>query len=211
MTSWAEKRSPNIQLRLIETEEERRTAKRIVESYHSYVPSYNSVGRRIDWLVMVDGQVEGMIGIGSATYPPCKDVLRRLGISKDKYRILFNSIANNWRFCMKSKIPNAGTQVLRQLREQAPDEWYKKYGDTLLYLMTFVAGGNNGAVYRADNWEMIGRTAGLPAHRAVSMKWDDKKTLEDKFVKPDGKNQKLIFFKALRPKHIQEADLMWML
>jgi hypothetical protein len=98
---------------------------------------------------------------------------------------------------MCKKIPNVGTRVLKLLRQQAPIEWKKKYGDTLKYLITFVGGGHNGAVYKADNWEVIGNTAGLPSHKSVSMKWDDGEALKAKFVKPTGENKKVIFFKEL--------------
>ena len=187
-----------VQLRLVTTEEERTVAKEIVETYHSYVPTFTSVGRRIDWLVLVDDEVCGMIGIGSSTYPPCKDLLNKLNMTKLEYKNVFNNIANNWRFCMSKRIPNVGTQVLKQLRKVAPIEWEKKYGDKLMYLITFVAGGNNGAVYLADNWEAIGYTAGLPAHKSVSMKWDNKESIKSKFVKPTGENKKIIFFKEIK-------------
>lgn len=173
-------------------------ARRMVEKHHSYVPSWDSVGRRIDWFIWVDGRIVGVIGVGSATYPPCKDVLVRLGVSKEGYKEIFNSIANNWRFCLVENIPNLGTMVLRMLRETAPIAWKEKYGDDLKYLITFVGGGNNGAVYRADNWEMIGHTAGLPEHSSVSMKWDDGESLKKKFVKPTGEDKKMIFFKKLK-------------
>lgn len=186
-----------VELKLITSEEERDIAKKIVETYHSYVPTFNSVGRRIDWLVLVDNEICGMIGIGSSTYPPCKDLLNKLCMTKMQYKDIFNNIANNWRFCMSKRIPNVGTQVLKQLRKQAPIEWEKKYGDKLRYIITFVSGGNNGAVYLADNWEAIGYTAGLPKHKSVSMKWDDNECIKQKFVKPTGENRKIILFKQL--------------
>ena len=194
-----------IRLELIMNDEQRELAKYIVETYHAYVPSYKSVGRRIDWLIYNDYDVVGMIGIGSSTYPPCKDILRRLDVYKSEYKYLFNSIANNWRFCMKERIPNAGTQVLSQLRKLAPVEWKKKYGDELKYLITFVGGGNNGAVYLADNWEIVGYTAGLPKHKSCSMKWDDSDALKQKFVKPTGENKKIIFFKELARTRIRKS------
>lgn len=187
-----------VSLKLVETEEDKNIAKEIVENHHSYVPTFKSVGRRIDWLVVVDDEIKGMIGIGSSTYPPCKDILRKLQVTKDEYKAIFNNIANNWRFCMSEKIQNIGTMVLKQLRLEAPREWKNKYGDELKYLITFVGGGHDGAVYKADNWDVIGTTAGLPPHRSVSMKWDDSNAIKDKFVKPDGKNQKIIFFKQLK-------------
>ncbi len=98
---------------------------------------------------------------------------------------------------MTESIKNAGTQILKQLRKQAPIEWKKKYNDELKYILTFVGGGNNGAVYKADNWNMVGHTAGLPKHKMVSMKWNDKEELKEKFVKPTGENKKLIFVTKL--------------
>ena len=59
------------------TEKDKNTAKNIVENHHSYVPTFKSVGRRLDWLIFVDNEVKGMIGVGSSTYPPCKDVLKK--------------------------------------------------------------------------------------------------------------------------------------
>ena len=140
-----------------------------------------------------------MIGIGSSVYPCPKDILNFLGKKADEYKEPkhFNTIANNWRFCMKKSIKNGGTQVLKQVRQLAPNAWKEKYGDDLNYLITFVGGGNTGAVYKADNWSMVGETAGLPKHKMVSMKWNTNDELKEKFVKPTGEDKKLIFMKKL--------------
>ena len=184
---------------------QKKVVKRMIEKHHSYVPSNRSVGRRIDWLIYHPDylnalgvpQTVGMIGVGSSVYPPPKDLLRYVGMSKSEYKDNFNSFANNWRFCMTKPIPNAGSQVLKQLRHHAPIEWEKKYKNFLTHILTFVGGGNNGAVYKADNWDMVGETAGLPKHKMVSMKWDGKEQLKQKFVKPTGENKKLIFVTKL--------------
>jgi len=173
--------------------------KTIIEQHHSYVPTSKSVGRRIDWLIEMDGKNIGMIGVGSSTYPPSKAMLLYLDITKEEYRRKFNTLANNWRFCLTVKsIRNLGTQILRLFRTRAKEEWERKYGDELQYLITFVGGGNTGAVYKADNWEFVGKTAGLPKHRSLSMKWDTAKELKQKFVKPTGIDRKLIFMKKLK-------------
>ena len=125
---------------LVENDTQKQLAKELVENYHSYVPTYRSIGRRIDWLIYDEDELIGLIGIGSATYPPCKDVLRYLNISKQEYAKIFNSFANNWRFCMKKKIHNACTQILKYVRNNAPIIWKQKYGDDLKYLVTFVGG-----------------------------------------------------------------------
>ena len=191
---------------MVNTESAANLVKKIINNHHSYVPSHKSVGRRIDWLVYHSDYTNilgvekpiGMIGIGSSVYPCPKDILNHLGKKADEYKEpeYFNTIANNWRFCMTKSIKNAGTQILKQVRKQAPIEWKKKYGDDLKWLITFVAGGNNGAVYKADNWKQIGETAGLPKHKAVSMKWH-KDNLDTMFVKPTGENKKIIFIKSL--------------
>ena len=109
-----------IHLKQVCSSEEKALVKHIIETHHSYVPTNASVGRRIDWLVLQDDDPVGMIGVGSSVYPPPKDLLVYLGISKSDYKGIFNSIANNWRFCMSKSIPNAGTGVLKQLRKLAP-------------------------------------------------------------------------------------------
>jgi len=198
-------------LEQVRTKEQKDIVKYIIETYHSYVPSNASVGRRIDWLIYESdsfgSQPVGMIGLGSSVYPPPKDILIRMGVSKNQYREIFNSIANNWRFCMTKSIPNAGTQILKKMRELAPTAWKEKYNDDLKVIITFVAGDNNGAVYLADNWEIIGKTAGLPEHKSSSMKWDDSEKLKKKFVKPTGENQKIILYKDIRHKKQKNQPL----
>lgn len=188
----------------VKTKEQKDIVKKIIETHHSYVASNSSVGRRIDWLVYESDEFPqypvGMIGIGSSVYPPPKDILNELCMSKEEYKSIFNSIGNNWRFCMTKRIPNAGTQILKQLRLLAPIAWKKRYGDDLNWIITFVAGGNTGAVYLADNWKIIGKTAGLPSHKSSSMKWNTGEELKQLFVKPTGENQKIILFKDLRNK-----------
>ena len=190
-----------IKLEQVHTEGQRKIVRYLIENYHSYVPSSKSVGRRIDWLIYDDDtfplHAVGMIGIGSSVYPPPKDMLEFIGLSKSEYKDVFNSVANNWRFCMKKSIKNGGTRVLKQVRQLAPNAWKEKYGDDLNYLITFVGGGNTGAVYKADNWSMVGETAGLPKHKMVSMKWNTNDELKEKFVKPTGEDKKLIFMKKL--------------
>jgi len=195
-----------ITLELVETQIQKDMVKHIIEKHHSYVPSNRSVGRRIDWLIYHSAYENlfgfekpiGMIGMGSSVYPPPKDILSYVGMTKSVYKDNFNSFANNWRYCMTESIPNAGSQILKKFRESALIEWEKKYGDNLKYIITFVGGGNNGAVYKADNWEHIGHTAGLPKHKSSSMKWDSKDKLKELFVKPTGENKKMIFIKEIK-------------
>jgi len=191
-----------IELIEVTTPEQKGLVKNIIENNHSYVPTNSSVGRRIDWLIFEHKEESlpeciGMIGIGSSVYPPPKDILRFLGVSKDEYKNKFNTIANNWRFCFSKSVRNAGTQVLKQLRLKSGEAWKRKYGDDLTHIITFVGAGKNGAVYLADNWKKIGETAGLPSHKSSSMKWNNNTELKELFVKPTGENKKIIFIKPI--------------
>ena len=187
-----------LQLDLVISCHQKQLVKSIIENHHSYVPTAHSVGRRIDWLIRYDGRMIGMIGVGSSVYPPPKDLLRYLHVSKNEYKLMFNNIANNWRFCLTEKVKNIGTQILKEMRRHAPYEWKKKYGDELTYLLTFVGAGHDGGIYKADNWEHIGSTSGLPPHKSSSMKWNDAGQLKRLFVKPTGQNKKLIFITPVK-------------
>jgi len=188
-----------IDLVLVETSQQRYIVKEIIEGHHSYVASNDSVGRRVDWLIRVDKRIVGMIGLGSSVYPPPKDLLRAVRMSKNEYKDAFNQFANNWRFCLTESIPNLGTRVLKLMRKQGPYEWARQYGDDLHWILTFVGDGKPGTVYKADNWQYVGQTAGLPPHASCSMKWDTNEALKQKFVKPTGENRKDIYLKQVEP------------
>ena len=72
-----------IELVEVTRQDQKDIVKHIIENHHSYVPSNASVGRRIDWLINYEGQTVGMIGLGSSVYPPPKDILRHLHLSKE--------------------------------------------------------------------------------------------------------------------------------
>jgi hypothetical protein len=186
-----------IELIQVTSKEQKEQVKWIIENHHSYVPTNSSVGRRIDWLIYYHQELVGMIGLGSSVYPPPKDILRHLNLTKDEYKGIFNTIANNWRFCMTTSIKNAGSQILKQLRQKAPMAWKNKYNNDLTHIITFVGANKNGAVYLADNWIRIGETSGLPAHKSSSMKWNTGKELKELFVKPTGENKKVILIKRV--------------
>jgi hypothetical protein len=161
-----------IKFKLISTKSDWNIARTLVEQNHSYVPNLNTIGRHIDFLIEDENGFLGFVGIGSATYPPCKDVLNFLNCTKEDYKSIFNNLANNWRFCLVRKVPNIGTQVLKLFREYSKFYWKEKYGDELRYIITFVGAGHDGAIYKADNWKLVVKTSGLKKHKSFSMKWN---------------------------------------
>ena len=107
---------------------------------------------------------------------------------------MFNEVADNKRFCIKENpIPNFGSQILSRIRKRATTDWFNKYGNNLKGILTTIGDNKNGAVYLADNWKVIGKTAGLPKrNKSVSMKWNTKEEISERYIKPTGENKKLI-------------------
>ena len=62
-------------------------------------------------------------------------------------------------------------------------------------IVTTIGADKKGSVYLADNWEVIGQTAGLPKERkSFSLKWDQgKEHLKTEAGWVDGKDRKRIF------------------
>lgn len=78
-----------------------------------------------------------------------------------KYNLQFNDVANNIVYCLTNhKNKNAGTKLLKLCRQDAIKWWHERYGDILKAFQTFILPPRTGAVYKADNWEEIGRTTG---------------------------------------------------
>lgn len=190
-----------LNIRIAETKEQKRMADDIVVRYHSYVASARTVGRCIKYLIYYENELVGTFWIGSGFKPTPKAILNYFEKSQSEFDGMFNNVADNKRFCMIKQIPNLGTQVLKAVRNRAKKDWYERYGDDLVAIITTIGDGKKGSVYLADNWTKIGETAGLPKNRkSVSMKWDDSEGIKEKYVKPTGEDKKIILITDRLPK-----------
>ena len=184
---------PKIEITIADTPQEKKLADNIVINHHSYVASARTVGRCLKYLIHFDNRIIGTFWIGSGFKPTPKAILNHFNLGQKEYDAIFNSIADNKRFCMSERIPNIGSQILKQIRNRAKTDWKNRYGDELRAIITTIGPSHNGSVYLADNWKVIGETAGLPSNRkSVSMKWDDKQNIKEKYIKPTGENKKKI-------------------
>ena len=182
-----------IEITIADTPQEKKIADNIVINHHSYVASARTVGRCLKYLIFFDNRIIGTFWIGSGFKPTPKAILNHFNLGQKEYDAIFNSIADNKRFCMSERIPNIGSQILKQIRNRAKTDWKNRYGDELRAIITTIGPSHNGSVYLADNWKVIGETAGLPSNRkSVSMKWDDKQNIKEKYIKPTGENKKKI-------------------
>lgn len=181
-----------LSIRIAETKSDKKIADQIVINYHSYVASARTVGRCIKYIINYEGEDVGTFWIGSGFKPTPKSILVHFDKSQSEFDKMFNSVADNKRFCMVKHIPNLGTQILKNIRNRSKKDWYDRYGDDLIAIVTTIGDGKKGSVYLADNWVKIGETAGLPKDRkSVSMVWGAEK-IKERFVKPTGENKKTI-------------------
>jgi hypothetical protein len=182
-----------VSLAIAESREQKRLVDALVVQHHGYVASARTVGRCIKYMVHFDDSLVGTFWLGSGFKPTPKDILRFFGVSQKQFDEMFNTVADNKRFCLSERIPNLGSMALSLVRQRAIRDWRDKYGDSLVAIVTTVGSGRKGSVYLADNWQVIGHTSGLPpARKSVSMKWDDAEAINARFVKPTGENKKTL-------------------
>lgn len=184
----------NIRISVALSREDKKLADDFVVAYHSYVASPKTVGRCIKYLIYDNDILVGTFWLGSGFRPTPKAILEHFGIRQSDFDKIFNEVADNKRFCLRSPYPNFGSMVLSLIRKRSKGDWMERYGDNLRAIVTTVGADKSGSIYKADNWICIGETSGLPGGRkSVSMKWDNAETIKERFVKPTGENKKRIF------------------
>ena len=198
-----------LNINIATSESDKKICDQIVIDNHSYVASVKTVGRVIKYIIRYENDVVGTIWLGSGFKPTPKSILEYFNKSQSEYDSMFNSVADNKRFCLTKSIPNLGSQVLKGIRNRAKQDWYNKYNDDLLAIVTTIGADKRGSVYLADNWELIGKTAGLPKERkSFSFKWDQgKEHLKTETGWIDGKDRKLILITSKLKNKISRPTL----
>ena len=133
-----------------------------------YISDRGIVGQQIQYLIFYGSEVVGVIGGASAVYTnESRDQFFGLSNEKDQKTTQLNSIINNNIFRLEYPAPNLATMVLSEWRKQIAKDWEELYGVEVCGYETFIIesrlpGGRtrNGAIYRADNWELTGITKG---------------------------------------------------
>ena len=174
MNSFFEYNNTDITIDECNTPEKTKMFKDFINQYHSYVKYKVVPQRRINWLVWNGAELVGAIGISSCVL--CvKDRDNWIGWNKEQRMKLSNSMANNYRFCLKpdTGIKNLGSRVLKMIRIEGAKRWKERYGDDLLLMETYVLQNENrrGAVYLADNWTHVGNTQGVSIRKSNLKMW----------------------------------------
>lgn len=147
--------------------------------YLSHYPnSKGIVGRSINYLIIWKNRIVGIIGGNSPPYS-IKTVDIFFGITKENRRMKLRGFFNNDVFRLIIHDKNLGTKSLKSFRKMLKEDYYKKYGEKIFGLITFVEPPRTGAVYKADNWAYLGMTKGFGTTQR-SKRWESRKWVKKK-------------------------------
>ena len=157
------------------------------ELYLTHYPSSKGiVGRSLNYIIWVNGEVAGIISGNSPPYN-YKIFEKFFGITDDTREDMTKQFLNNNAYRVIKKEKNLGTKILKLFRNTIKKDYIKRYGDNLLGLVTFVERPRTGAIYKADNWISLGETQGISVTRRGNLgKWINKEYINTG-------NKKLIF------------------
>ena len=152
-----------VRLSLVETAEQRRKWRELVERYHPEGCSV-PVGAHLRYLVEAccpSPQIVGCLQLSSPAWK-MKGRDKFIGWSTAGHRSNLQRVVNNSRFLIVPwvHVEHLASHVLGQMARQFPADWERSYGIRPLLLETVVSGEHEGTCYRAANWKAVGQTTG---------------------------------------------------
>lgn len=128
-----------------------------------YLGFGGAVGENLQYVVR-DGQHRPLacLVFGAAAWK-CQDRDRFIGWTAAQRQEHLALVANNTRFLILPwvRVPDLGSWILGRVARQIARDWQAKYGHWIVLLETFVEQPRfGGTVYRAANWQRVGRTTG---------------------------------------------------
>lgn len=131
-----------------------------------YIPNNGCHGQQLHYLVIYNRKHIGIISGASAVYG-VKSRDQFFGINNKARKAQLNSIVNNVVYRLENAPKNAASQILATWRRRIAVDWESLYGVQVAGFETFVVEDDlddgrtrNGALYKADNWQALGITAG---------------------------------------------------
>jgi len=130
---------------------------------HHYLGFSGTVGENLQYVVS-DGQGRRLacLVFGAAAWK-CQDRDRFIGWSAPQRQRNLALVANNTRFLLLPwvRVQHLGSWILGQVQRRLAPDWEAKYGHRVVLVETFVEQPRfRGTVYRAANWQRVGRTTG---------------------------------------------------
>lgn len=156
-----------------------------------YVLNNGTHGQQIHFLILLDGDVIGIISGASSVYGVAgRDTFFNIPKNKEiKESYYLPAIINNTVFRLETHLPNLATQILSKWRKVVAVLWENLYGVPVIGFETFVVEEDyrKGCLYKADNWTYVGETCGsTKKHSGMTNKHErlitDKKLIYCKWV-----------------------------
>jgi hypothetical protein len=134
---------------------------------HHYLGALPKIGNTI-WYVVLHGKEWLALLSFSAPALKCSARDRWIGWHYRHQYDRLHLVANNSRFLIlpQHHYKNLASKILSIIRHRIQQDWQKRFGYPLLMLETFVDPTRfNGTIYRAANWELVGKTKGFKRTR----------------------------------------------
>jgi hypothetical protein len=156
-----------VDIRPLEFQQVRRTAEEklfngLLDRYH-YLGYTHPVGEQLKFVVYAQNQPIACLGWSSAPrHLGPRD--RFIGWSAEARRKNIRFLAYNTRYLLLPfvQVEHLASHILGCMARLLPKEWERTYGHPVYYLETFIDPARfRGTCYRAANWKVLGRTAGL--------------------------------------------------
>ena len=156
-----------VDIRPLEFQQVRRTAEEklfngLLDRYH-YLGYTHPVGEQLKFVVYAQNRPIACLGWSSAPrHLGPRD--RLIGWSAEARRKNIRLLAYNTRYLLLPfvQVEHLASHILGCMARMLPKEWERAYGHPVYYLETFIDPARfRGTCYRAANWKVLGRTAGL--------------------------------------------------
>jgi len=148
-----------------------------------YVANRGTHGQQIHYLILFEEEIVGIIS-GASSVWAVKARDEYFGLNKQNKQAALPSIINNTVFRLEKHIPNLATFVLAIWRKQIALDWEERYKVKVHGFETFVIETDyrKGTLYKADNWEYLGETAGSTKSHVGLENKSKRKATEKKMI-----------------------------
>jgi hypothetical protein len=150
-----------LRLQGVRSPEEARRYRALLQQYH-YLGYSATAGAQLRYLIVSDQGVLGAMGFGAAAWKvQARDAW--IGWDQAQRRTRLHLVLNQTRFLIGPwvRCPNLGSKVLALAARSLGADFQDRYGYAPALLETFVPCDRfTGGVYRAANWQCVGRTQG---------------------------------------------------
>lgn len=156
------RKEEKFQFKLAESNNEMLLWRYLIQEYH-YLGYRRLVGRHIKYFVYWEDKLVAVLSFSDGIYHHrLRD--NYLGWDEKKRKENRHLVINNNRFLILPwvKIKNLGSRILSQSAKIVPVDWEKRYGYRPKFMETFIEAERfSGTVYKAANWQFLGKTIGM--------------------------------------------------